>query len=431
MSFGVFQFRRGSASDWSTANTVLAAGELGIETNTSLFKIGDGSTAWTDLPYGGIQGIKGDKGYGDKGEKGDVGPKGDIGNKGDKGDTGNKGDTGLTATLLYEEFTATSDQTTFYPSTFTANTGGVRVFYNGVLLSNTEYTSNTTAIVLSSGATASDLVAVYGYDRISPKGDKGETPAVSNFNFTAANNQSVFTLSGITTLGNILVHLNGIFLSNTEYTANTSRVTLNLPAANNDVLDVVIFDSAGVKGEKGSNAAGPWFENIRFVTTDSTITNTAISFTEGIAPLQVNNYTTITVDRAATWTVADNLAVDYTKGLPNYVVDNLSNVFDGQTRSFNLTSNGVSITPFNGASLDLYINGTKQLPARYINDYYNLPEVSVFSSGYYVNGSTLYLSSAPTFGTAFYCTAKVADTVINFNNYQKQTPFKPLSIMLD
>ena len=40
-----FQFRRGTASQWTSANPVLAAGEMGIETDTDKFKIGDGSTA--------------------------------------------------------------------------------------------------------------------------------------------------------------------------------------------------------------------------------------------------------------------------------------------------------------------------------------------------------------------------------------------------
>ena len=54
-----FQFRRGTSSEWSSANPVLAAGEMGIETNTNLFKVGNGSTAWNALPYGGIQGATG------------------------------------------------------------------------------------------------------------------------------------------------------------------------------------------------------------------------------------------------------------------------------------------------------------------------------------------------------------------------------------
>lgn len=59
MSFGIFQFRRGSASDWSVANTVLLEGELGMETGTYKFKVGNGSTPWNSLPYGGVVGATG------------------------------------------------------------------------------------------------------------------------------------------------------------------------------------------------------------------------------------------------------------------------------------------------------------------------------------------------------------------------------------
>ena len=45
------QMRRGTAAQWTTANTVLAAGEMGFETDTSKFKWGDGVTAWSSLPY--------------------------------------------------------------------------------------------------------------------------------------------------------------------------------------------------------------------------------------------------------------------------------------------------------------------------------------------------------------------------------------------
>jgi hypothetical protein len=46
------QFRRGTAAEWTSANPTLAVGELGFETDTSKFKIGDGATAWTSLAYG-------------------------------------------------------------------------------------------------------------------------------------------------------------------------------------------------------------------------------------------------------------------------------------------------------------------------------------------------------------------------------------------
>ena len=50
------QFRRGTAAEWTAANTVLAEGELGLETDTTYYKIGNGSTAWTSLAYGSLAG---------------------------------------------------------------------------------------------------------------------------------------------------------------------------------------------------------------------------------------------------------------------------------------------------------------------------------------------------------------------------------------
>ena len=45
------QQRRGLAAAWTAANTVLASGEVGFETDTTQFKVGDGVLAWDDLPY--------------------------------------------------------------------------------------------------------------------------------------------------------------------------------------------------------------------------------------------------------------------------------------------------------------------------------------------------------------------------------------------
>ena len=74
MSLGRFQFRRDVAVNWSTQNPVLLEGELGLETDTRQFKIGNGVTAWSSLPYGGIEG-----GIGPQGEQGPAGPAGPVG----------------------------------------------------------------------------------------------------------------------------------------------------------------------------------------------------------------------------------------------------------------------------------------------------------------------------------------------------------------
>jgi len=45
------QVRRGTSTQWTSANPTLAAGEIGVETNTRKVKIGDGTTTWTSLDY--------------------------------------------------------------------------------------------------------------------------------------------------------------------------------------------------------------------------------------------------------------------------------------------------------------------------------------------------------------------------------------------
>ena len=47
----LIQIRRDTASNWTSANPTLAQGELGIETDTSKIKVGDGSTAWSSKTY--------------------------------------------------------------------------------------------------------------------------------------------------------------------------------------------------------------------------------------------------------------------------------------------------------------------------------------------------------------------------------------------
>lgn len=45
------QLKRTTASAWTSLNPTLDVGEIGFETDTKKFKIGDGSTVWTSLPY--------------------------------------------------------------------------------------------------------------------------------------------------------------------------------------------------------------------------------------------------------------------------------------------------------------------------------------------------------------------------------------------
>ena len=45
------QNRRDTSANWTSNNPTLAAGELGLETDTTRWKMGNGSTAWNSLGY--------------------------------------------------------------------------------------------------------------------------------------------------------------------------------------------------------------------------------------------------------------------------------------------------------------------------------------------------------------------------------------------
>lgn len=119
-------------------------------------------------------------------------------------------------------------------------------------------------------------------------------------------------------------------------------------------------------------------------------------------------------------------------GLNTYYLDDISTSFDGFRTSFPLTyNNGAnSITPTSPYQLQIYIGNVPVLPSRAPFDYHNLPEVSLFNSGFLVYDSVIVFASPPQRGLGF------SGTFIN-NRYQqqvytksKQIPFTALSIML-
>jgi hypothetical protein len=51
MSTVRIQVRRGTADQWSDVNPILAAGEMGLESDTNFIKFGNGTDRWDNLPY--------------------------------------------------------------------------------------------------------------------------------------------------------------------------------------------------------------------------------------------------------------------------------------------------------------------------------------------------------------------------------------------
>jgi len=96
MPFIQLQFRRDIAANWIANNPILADGEMGIETDTGLFKIGKNNLPWSELQYGGIQGTGSTGPAGIDGATGTTGATGPTGQIGDTGATGPIGETGTT-----------------------------------------------------------------------------------------------------------------------------------------------------------------------------------------------------------------------------------------------------------------------------------------------------------------------------------------------
>lgn len=48
------QQKRGTSSRWAEVNPILLAGEIGVETDTNKIKVGNGTTAWNNLDYTGV-----------------------------------------------------------------------------------------------------------------------------------------------------------------------------------------------------------------------------------------------------------------------------------------------------------------------------------------------------------------------------------------
>ena len=95
------QFRRDTASAWSTVNPILSQGEAGFEFDTGRFKVGNGLSPWNSLAYS--SGVTGPTGPSVTGPTGPTGAAstvtGPTGQQGPQGPTGPQGITGPTGAI--------------------------------------------------------------------------------------------------------------------------------------------------------------------------------------------------------------------------------------------------------------------------------------------------------------------------------------------
>ncbi|ANS04972.1 hypothetical protein [uncultured Mediterranean phage] len=154
--------------------------------------------------------------------------------------------------FAYESFkyTASSNQTTFTGSdadskTLAYTAGQIQVYLNGVLLDASDYTaSNGSSVVLGSGASSGSILMVLNFSGTNP---------FDYFKYTATNAQTSFSgndansNSLIYTVGNITVHLNGVLLDASDYTATSgTSVVLASGASTGDILVIHEFNETAL-----------------------------------------------------------------------------------------------------------------------------------------------------------------------------------------
>jgi len=137
----------------------------------------------------------------------------------------------LTGGFSSTNFTATSGQTEFAGTYATDKT---EVYKNGILLvPTTDYTLTSALVTLTSGATTGDIVQVHTYGG-------GVNDGYEETVYTATSGQTTFT--GTFNPSAAAVFLNGILLKlTTDYTINSTTVTLQSAAAVDDILTVAHY----------------------------------------------------------------------------------------------------------------------------------------------------------------------------------------------
>ena len=229
------QFRRGTSSQWSTANPVLASGEMGIETDTDQFKIGNGTLAWSSLSYGGIQGPTGATGA--TGATGPTGPTGPTGATGATGPTGPTGDTGATGPAGPTGPTGATGATgPAGPGIATGGTTGQFLIKNSATNYDTTWSTFAESDPVFSAHAAHNIVA-------------GDITKLANLSGTNSGDQNLFSTIAVAGQSNVVADST----SDTLTLAAGANITITTDAT----TDTVTVATSGVQKTITSGTAAP------------------------------------------------------------------------------------------------------------------------------------------------------------------------------
>jgi hypothetical protein len=220
------QLRRAPSSDWVTYNPTLAQGEFGLETNTTLFKIGNGISPWNSLSYVGVTGPTGTSITGPTGSA----ATGSTGSAGLTGPTGATGPQGLPGTASMTGATGPIGSITPTPVGGT----GMMVVYDSTTAPN--YFFNSSIVVSATSTITVNANIIPAISSFYSLGSVSNPFGPSYFTQTAESFFSITNATGIVTHN----WLQGSVFYHTNVLANFTANLTNLPTANNRTYVIVL-----------------------------------------------------------------------------------------------------------------------------------------------------------------------------------------------
>ncbi len=181
--------------------------------------------------------------------------------------------------------TATAGQTIF---TFAHQTDSVDVYVNGLKVTTSDFSSNGTAITMSSSLSAGDIVEI-----IDIRDTIATTVAYSRSAFTASGGETYFDHNTSYTVGYVDIFLNGIKLPQADYDASATvapyRITFNNSASINagDLIEILAYNTLPIASIDPTLHKTYTKEKFTFVSGTAVFT-TANSFTTGLLDVWVN-----------------------------------------------------------------------------------------------------------------------------------------------
>ncbi len=181
--------------------------------------------------------------------------------------------------------TATAGQTIF---TFAHQTDSVDVYVNGLKVTTSDFSSNGTAITMSSSLSAGDIVEI-----IDIRDTIATTVAYSRSAFTASGGETYFDHNTSYTVGYVDIFLNGIKLPQADYNASATvapyRITFNNSASINagDLIEILAYNTLPIASIDPTLHKTYTKEKFTFVSGTAVFT-TANSFTTGLLDVWVN-----------------------------------------------------------------------------------------------------------------------------------------------